>query len=408
MADTKRRDNQGRLLKDGESQRKDGRYMYRWTQDGKQRTVYALTRDELREKEKKIKKDIEDGVDSFKADSLTVNELFDMYIATKTRLRETTLVNYQFMYDSYVRGAIGNCVVGKVKYSDIKQLYLELLEDKLSFSTLQILNNVLHPVFDLAVRDDIIRKNPTDGILKDIRGTHDTAQERRVAMTLEEQSAFMEFARKSKVYNVYVPLFVVFLGTGMRVGEALGLRWRDVDYDNNLISVNHTLTYKKGQNGKVEFKISPTKTNAGTRTIPMLPEVRQALLDERKRQFMMGGCETVIDGCSDFVFTNSNNHVHKPNTINRVIIGIIKQHNEAETKAAEKEKRKPFLIRHFSVHSFRHTFATNYCQIESNLKTIQEVMGHSTISTTMNVYAHCTEESKVESFKKLEGKFKIG
>lgn len=121
-----------------------------------------------------------------------------------------------------------------------------------------------------------------------------------------------------------------------------------------------------------------------------------------------GVCETIIGEYDDFVFFNSQKHVYKATAINRAIEGVINGYNKKELKAAETEKREPFQIRHFSAHSFRHTFATNYCQYETNLKTIQEIMGHADISITMKVYADATEESKRESFKNLEGKFMIG
>lgn len=81
--------------------------------------------------------------------------------------------------------------------------------------------------------------------------------------------------------------------------------------------------------------------------------------------------------------------------------------NEDERKKAKKEKRKPVEIRHFSVHNLRHTFCTRFCENESNIKVIQEIMGHSDISTTMNIYAEATDSKKKESFENLEGKIKI-
>lgn len=244
--------------------------------------------------------------------------------------------------------------------------------------------------------------------MKEVRNSHDTSRKKRVAMTSKEQTEFMKYARNSDLYCVYVPMFTVFLGTGLRVGELLALTWSDIDFKKKNINVNKTLTYKVGSNKKAEFHISPTKTGAGTRTIPLLEEVRKAFLEMRKERIANGMCETVVDGYSDFVFTNSRNHVHKPNTINRVMDNIIKAYNKEEIANAKKEKREAFEIRHFSVHNLRHTFLTNYCQFETNLKTIQDIAGHSDISITMKVYAEATEESKKESFERLEGKFKIG
>ncbi len=403
-----RKDNKGRKLDTGFSQRKDGRYCYRYQLNGETKSIYDWSLPNLKEKAKKIQRDIEDGIDSCSADKMTLNECFQKYIDSKIRIRETTKMNYIYLYNKYVKDVLGDKKISKIKFSDLKKLYNDLLNNTLQFGTLTLVHNTIAPAFDLAVRDNIIRNNPTDGLLKEIRNTHDTKTDKRIAMSPREQAEFMNYARNSIVYEEYVPLFTVFLGTGLRVGECFALTWNDVDLKNGIINVNKTLTYKVRQNGKAEFHIAPTKTGAGTRTIPMLKEVKAAFVEMKKRRMEYGRCETVVDGYEDFVFYNKRKHVHKPNTINRVIISIIKGYNKQELEKAEKEKREAFQIRHFSVHNLRHTFCTNYCKLETNLKTIQGIMGHSDISITMKVYAEATEESKQESFKNLEGKFMIG
>ena len=116
-------------------------------------------------------------------------------------------------------------------------------------------------------------------------------------------------------------------------------------------------------------------------------------------------CE--IDGYKGFVFTNRFGYVHNPMTLNRAIKRIYEAYNKQEAEEAKKEHREPILIRHFSVHNLRHTFCTRFCENEQNLKIIQEIMGHSDISTTMNIYAEATEAKKQEAFNSLEGKIKI-
>ena len=116
---------------------------------------------------------------------------------------------------------------------------------------------------------------------------------------------------------------------------------------------------------------------------------------------------TVIDGYTNFIFQNRFGNVHNPMTINRAIVRIYKACNAEEEKRAKEERRKPILIPHFSCHNLRHTFCTRFCENETNVKVIQEIMGHSDISTTMDVYAEVTQEKKKETFEKLEGKIKI-
>lgn len=408
MASSKRRDNKGRILRTGESQRKDGRYMFRWTENGREKSVYALELAELREKEKQIQRDIEDGIDSQKANNITLNDMFEKYMVSKTELKQSTRTNYTYMYKNYVADTLGKRKISKIKYSDIKTFYNSLIREKnFKPNSMEIINTILHPVFTLAVRDGLIRSNPTDGVMQEIKKSHNWEKTKRHALTIEEQTAFINYLAKSETYNHWLPLFTVFLGTGCRVGELIGLRWQDCDFENNIISINHNLIYRQQDDGKCKFCVTTPKTNAGCRTIPMLMEVRKALLQERKRQMAAGFSTIEIDGYSGFIFTNRFGMVHNPMTLNRAIVRAYKAYNEEEIKQAKLEKREPLYIRHFSVHNLRHTFCTRFCENEQNLKVIQEIMGHSDISTTMNVYAECTEDKKKESFKNLEGKIKI-
>lgn len=403
-----RKDSKGRKLDTGYTQRKDGRYCYRYQVNKKTHYLYDRSLADLKDKVKKLHNDLESGIDVSQAHKVTLNDCFDEYIKAKRKLRDTTRNNYIYLYDKFVRDSIGKQIVSKISILDIEHFYGSLLDNGMKYGSLKIIHCFLRPTFNDAIKRNLITNNPTNGCLKEVADSCDTRQEKRYAMTQREQKEFMNYARNSDLYVDYVPLFTVFLGTGLRVGELFALTWADIDFKTRMIHVNKTLTYKVASSGNAEFHISPTKTNAGTRDIPMLEEVRKALLQMRERSISKGKCKTIVDGYSDFVFTNSRNTVHKPNTINRVIDNIIKNYNKEEVQKANKEKREPFQIRHFSVHSFRHTFLTNYCQYETNLKTIQGIAGHSDISITMRVYAESTQESKQESFKNLEGKFKIG
>lgn len=124
---------------------------------------------------------------------------------------------------------------------------------------------------------------------------------------------------QSPIYNHWLPIFTVLLGTGCRIGELIGLRWCDCDFDNNVISINHNLIYRQQDNGKCEMHITTPKTKAGTRTIPMLSEVRKALFTERKNQMQKGFSDCEIDGYSNFVFLNREGYVHNPMTLNRAM-----------------------------------------------------------------------------------------
>lgn len=312
------------------------------------------------------------------------------------------------MYDKYVRDELGNKRLVDIKYSTIKKFYNSLLENGFKPNSMEIIHTILHPVFAIAVRDGYIRLNPTDGVMTEIKKSHDWEKPKRHALTEPQQEVFVNFVREHKTYNHWLPIFTVLLGTGCRVGEVTGLRWEDCDFQNNIIEINHSLIYRPEEDTrKSVFHITTPKTKSGIREIPMFAAVKKALLEERLRQMRDGFNQTVIDGYSGFIFSNRYGSVLSPHNINRAIERIIRDYNIEEAELAKKQKREPLLLPHFSVHNLRHTFCTRFCENETNLKVIQEIMGHADISTTMDIYNEATREKKKESFANLEGKVKI-
>lgn len=417
----KRRDSKNRVLQNGESQRKDGKYEFKYVDvNGTRRSAYSwklVPTDKvpegkrcelsLREMKEQIKRDLTDGICTHTANSITLNEMFDTYMSTK-ELKQSTRTNYMYMYKNYVSNVIGKRRIASIKYSDIKKFYNSLiLERKFKPNSMEIINTILHPVFTMAVRDGYIRTNPSDGVMAEIKKSHNWEKPKRHALTEEQQALFIDFLSESKTYNHWLPLMTVFLGTGCRVGELIGLTWDDCDFTEGIITINHNLVYRQQDSGKCEMHITTPKTESGKRVVPMFQAVRKALLQEKKEQMRNGFNSTIIDGCSGFVFTNRCGYVHNPQTINRAIKRIYTACNEQEIERAKKEHRQPVLIPHFSVHNLRHTFCTRFCENETDLKIIQEIMGHSDITTTMNIYNEATKERKQESFARLEGKIKI-
>lgn len=403
-----RKDTRGRVLREGESQRKDGSYEYKYRgADGRRHSVYAATLKELREKRKQAEKDVEDGILHVKQ-NIVLNDVFDIYFSGKKELKESTLSNYKYMYDKYVRVKFGKQRINLIRYSDVRKFYNHLIDDlKFKPNSLETIHSLLHPTFTLAVRDGYIRSNPSDGLMGDIKKSHCWEKPQRHALTEAEQEAFVRFVSMSPIYSHWMPLFTFLLGTRCRIGETIGLRWVDCDFENNEIFINHNVIYRFRENDGCCFRITTPKTTAGNRVVPMLSEVKEALLREREEQKHLKLKSPVVDGYSHFVFLNRENNLHNPMTINRAIKRIIRDHNREEVKRAETENRQPFLIRDFSVHNLRHTFCTRFCENETNLKVIQDIMGHSDISTTMNIYAEATAEKKRNAFVNLEGKLRI-
>lgn len=406
-----RKDLRGRSLRKGEVQRSsDKRYMYTYTDPmGRRKFIYANDLAELREKEAKLMKDQLDGLDLYVAGKASVNDTFDRYMSTKYNLRESTKSSYLYTYDHYVRDTFGKKRIADIKYSDVLQFYYYLLNEvKISLGTLDTVHCLLHPTFQLAVRDEIIRNNPTDGVMKEISRESGKNRGIRHALTVEQQRAFMEYIANHPIYYHWWPMFTVLLGTGCRIGEALGLRWQDLDYDKRTININHSLSYyQKPESNKSVLRISKPKTEAGIRTIPMLDIVKDAFEMLYEEQLENGFNESEIDGMSGFIFCNRFGTVPNPQTVNHTIKRIANSYNADEVVRAKKERRDPIILPNFSCHHLRHTFCTRLCENETNLKVIQSIMGHRNIETTMDIYAEATEEKKQESFENLAAKLDI-
>lgn len=402
---TSRKDSKGRVLRKGESQRKVGKYIYQYTDPSKRRhVVYANDLMELREKEKTLIKDQLDGLESYYSGKTPLNYVFDRYIATKFDLKQNTRTNYKYMYDHCVRDTFGRRNITEIKYSDVKFFYYSLINEcGLKTNTLDTIHTVLHPTFDMAVRDGVIRNNPSNGVMAEIKKNCGKNKGVRHALSLEQQRAFLKYVEESPIYDHWLPLFTVLFGTGCRIGEIIGLRWEDIDYENRFISINHATIYMfMEETHKSEFHISTPKTEAGVRIIPMLDAVEKALRDEYESQQETGFNTQVVDGMSGFIFCNREGRLLNPSVINRAIRRIYEAYNAEEIISAKKQRRQPLLLPHFLCHHIRHTFCTRFCENESNLKVIQSIMGHANIETTMDIYAEATELRKQEAMKALE------
>lgn len=416
---SKRRDDKKRILEKGEYQKDSGVYEYRYKDiHGKTRSIYSwrLTASDpqpkgkapckpLRDMIQDINEDKHNNIDTFVAKTTTLNDRFDIYIEGKINLRRSTKQNYIYMYDKYVRDSVGRMKMCEINYSIIQRLYNDMIT-KYGFkpNSMESLHTVLNPIFDRAVWDNLIDSNPCPMAMKQIRASDAWVKEKKLPLTLEQQQTFMRFLESSPKYRHWLNILTVLLGTGMRIGECLGLTWSECQFKTGMIVVTHTLNYRKQEDGHcrhyVEFL---PKTQAGIRSIPMFDEVRTALLEEKERQARVGTAGTVIDGVSGWVFTNRDGTVFKEKNINDAIERIYKAYNASEQEAAEREGREPFLLPHFTCHQLRKTFCTRLCESENRPKIVQAVMGHANISTTMDVYAEVEERAKKEAIVQLQG-----
>lgn len=399
MARKKRTDSRGRVLKVGESQNKQGRYIYKWTDAaGTRNTVYATTLVELREKEQRIQRDIQDGISSTSA-NMTLNQLFNLYMSTKSNIRETTRVLYLTYWSANIKPSIlSDMKISQIKQLHVKKWIIELKDKGAKTSSIKAYKTLLTSVFQFAVYNDYIRRNPCRNCDQD-----KAEPSTKTALTKRQQEKLVDFLENDDLYKVYYPLILFILNTGLRAGEVCGLTKDDIDMKKGVVHVRKQLGYRNIGDG-YQYYWQPLKTAAGHRDIPLTPAAKKALIMEKELDFALGrrAKEQEVAGRSGIVFINNRGMALNSYSIDGTIKRIISVYNQRERKEAETENREPELLPHISVHILRHTFCTRSVESGINIKTVQYLMGHSEIATTLNIYTHVNAEQVKSEMKKLE------
>ena len=403
-----RMDSKRRMLKTGEGvKNKEGQelYYFRWTDEfGKRRYVYSSSLTNLREKEKRIQSDKIDGIKY--SGNTTINDLYKIWMKNKRGIKPNTFSNYRYMYETFVFPDFGKRKISTLKKSDVRRFYIQLIEQRnLKVHTTDCVHVVLYQVLQIAVDDNYLRSNPASNGMFELKKIKGDDIEKRKALTVEQQNLFCEELLKPE--NLYIrPLFLTMLDTGLRVGEATGLRWEDIDFENNFISVNHTLVYyaTNGLKGHCMYTIHSPKTENSKRKVPMTKRLAEALKNMKECQDENNlSCEMIIDGYSGFVFFNRFGTVFNQGPLNKTIKRIQRDCNLSQIEHAKKENLSDVaLLPNFTCHTLRHTCATRLCESGVNTRYIMEVLGHADIKTTMNIYVDVTKEFKEKESVKFE------
>ena len=381
----RRKDSKNRVLRARESQRKDGTYMYRYTDvRGKRVCVYARTLEDLRVKEQTIQKELNGGID-YAAGEIIVLDLLKRYIATKTGVRYNTKVGYQFVLNLVSKESFGCLKIRDIKPSDAKQWFIKLYQDGRRYSTITSVRGVLRPAFEMAVEDDIIRRNPFSFQITDVVPNDSKT---RQAISGEVKERFLTFIRESRHYSQYYDEIIILLGTGMRVSELYGLTRADLDFEARRIKVERQLTRTR----HCEYYVEKPKTASGERYIPMTDEVYRAFQNavQRRKQPKV---ELLIDGHTGFLFLDKDGKPKVAMHLEHVMKRIVDRYNDAH------EDKLPSI----TPHVLRHTFCTEMANSGIDLKSLQYLMGHSDAGVTLNVYTHASYEAAENAMRKAVG-----
>lgn len=391
----KRRDHKGRILRTGESQRKDGRYAYKYTDIlGKPRFVYAwkLTQTDktpagkkddrsLREKIKDIQKDLDDGIHPL-GKSMTLCELCQRQMDHRGNVRQKTKMSRLYFMKALRNDPLGAWRIDQIKLSDAKDWVIRMKDKGVAYQTIDNYRRSLAAAFYLAIQDDCVRKNPFSFTLSEVIANDKKTKE---VLSKQQEKILLDFLRKDHIYGKYLDDLIILLGTGLRISELCGLTIADIDFEARIIHVDHQLL----RDTKAGYYINPPKTAAGFRKIPMSEAVYQAL--KRIIEKEQKPDAIVVDGYRDFLFCNRKGFPRVCQEYRSIIHRMVMRYNKKH------EEKLP----HMTPHGLRHTYCTQLALAGMNPKALQYLMGHSSISITLDYYAHVTFESAQAEFEKI-------
>lgn len=393
---TKRRDNKGRILRTGESQRKDGRYAYKYTDAyGKPQFVYAWKlvstdktpagkRDDisLREKEKEINKDIYDGIDTI-GKKITVCQLYAKHTGLKKNVKRGTEKGRQNLLKLLSDDPIGSKSVADVKPSDAKEWAIRMGEKGYSYQTIKNYQRSLLAAFYTAIEDDYIRKNPFRFAMNTVI---EDGRDEKVILTPEQEESLVAFAQSDPIYSKYADEIIILSETGVRISELCGFTTH-LDFKNRTIQVDHQLL----RDSEIGFYIETPKTKNGVRQIHMSERAYGAFQRVLKRR---GKVTTIaVDGYTDFLFLNSRNGLPKTAAnYDAMVKGLTRKYNKLHKDQ----------LPNITPHTFRHSFCTRMANSGMNPKALQYIMGHANITMTLDYYAHASFESAKAEMERIE------
>lgn len=378
----------GRVLKDGESERpKEGRFMYRWKDiRGKYHSIYGKTLDELREKEAMIQRDLFDGID-YAAGEITVLELVERYLRQKKGVRYNTEVGYNYVVGLLKKQDFSDMKVKAVTPSQGRLFFIKLHEENgYRYSTITTVRGVLRPAFEMAVEDNIVRRNPFSFRVVDVV-PNDSAT--RKALTPEEKERFLAYLQGDKCRHRYYDEVVILLGTGLRISELYGLTRADIDFEKRRIRVERQLTRNRLA-GELQYRIEKPKTESGERYIPMVDnavyQAFQRVVSNRRKP----KTEYIIDGHTGFLFLDKDGKPKVAGHLEHALKRIVDHYNESHEDKLT-----------VSPHVLRHTFCTDMANAGMPIKNLQYLMGHSDVGVTLNTYTHASYEMAEKAMSKI-------
>ncbi|GAA0860170.1 site-specific integrase [Clostridium nitritogenes] len=350
--------------------------------------LYGNTVRELEEKIRNLNYELDHGIQNNKEcfENFFANWLFEVNFVNK---KPSTKERYEGLYRNYIKNSsIADINIKDINQTDIQKYYNNLVKKGTSVSTVRQINKIIAPSIRYAYNNNLIIKDFTGAIVlpTEKEETKLNNINKINPFTLEEQQLFT----KAIQGHEYEALFLTALNTGMRQGELLALTWNDIDFNNNIISINKSAKYvapvDKDGRGKGSVLVQTPKTISSIRTIPLpvflRDKLKQYKIIQSKNRLRLAN----MYHNNSLVFCNTYGKYLDSSRIRKEFNNVLINNNI--------EPRK--------FHDLRHTFATRLFELGENPKKVQTMLGHSNISTTLDTYTHVLESSKESISSKLD------
>ena len=375
----------GKELGTGITQRADGRYQGRFTNRfGKREYVYGTTITEVRKNLQAAQYDNEKALNVVDK-SMTLDEWFDYWMQTYKRgCRNNTKITYSNHYKR-IQKELGWRKLSSLNQAIIQSAFKNIDSDNARANSKKILSEML----DRALESDLVVKNCAKSITVITSGGKKKKKDKTFLSKQDVEHFLMAVGESCIYYN----LFVVAIETGMRIGELTGLQWKNIDFDNRVIHVKHSLCYFPNKDGKYIFELHETKTDSGERDIPMTQRCYESLRDQyNRKKDIINRKVSPMKGYEDIVFFTRS---HRPSTEFLV-------NDTIKYKVSQWNKTANYQLFTFSPHSLRHTFASNCLEAGLEPKIVQALLGHSSIQMTMDVYCHVSDKLLIDAMNKYD------
>lgn len=373
----KRSNGEGTIYK-----RKDGRWCAAYYDENYSRHyVYGATQTEVKKKLKKKKSEMPIK----EKQTVTVQEWIFEFLQEykKNELKITTFNSYMGMYRKHINGSeVGGEKLNKITTEILQKYYNEKIESGYSSKTVREIETIINSALNMAMKLRMISENPNlyTTIPKKIRYEAKVLQKEEVKRMIIE-------AKEDELY----PIVITAVYTGMRKGEIMALKWENVDFKGRRIFVRNSLCRIEDEqpdefgHRHTRYEVLEPKTKKSIRTIPMVNEVYQALIKQRIRQDAEKEKYKDIYMDQGFVFADPMGNYLPQRPF------MDKYHKFLHT----------YGITDIRFHDLRHTFSSLLIESDVSMKVVQELLGHSTITTSMDIYTHISEQKKEQALDKL-------